>query len=102
MAIGGQTNQGNVNQDLTQLAVQWRDLVALTLQKSAFYNKIGLAGLEALGFTATDAQAVLDTINHMATPAQVYKGTVQQGGTGGTGASLFNFEDYLTPLWAGQ
>jgi hypothetical protein len=31
----------------------------------------------------------------MATVAQVYRGTATQG-------SLFNFEDSLTSLWAGQ
>jgi len=32
----------------------------------------------------------------------VYKATVQSQGTGGTGAILFNFEDALTILTAGQ
>lgn len=45
---------------------------------------------------------MLDDINHMATCAGCYKGTVQQGGSGGTGAILFNFEDFLTHLWGGQ
>jgi hypothetical protein len=73
----------------------------------AFLNKIGLTGLENLGgtgagFSAADAQTVLNMINNMQTVQGVYKGTVQQGGSGGTGATLFNFEDALTPLWAGQ
>jgi hypothetical protein len=102
MAVGTQTNEGNVNQDLTNMAVATRDLATLVLQKWAYYNKLGLAGLEGLGFSAADAQAVLDTVNHMATPFQVYRGTVQAGGTGGTGAVAFNYEDYLTPLWGGQ
>jgi hypothetical protein len=102
MTVGSQTNQGNVNSDLTQLAVAWRDLATLTLQKWAFYNKLGVAGLEALGFLAADAQAVLDNINHLATPAQVFTGTVQAQGTGGTGAVLFNFQDATTPLWGGS
>lgn len=101
MAVGNQPNQGNVNQDLTQLAQAWRDLATLTLQKWAYYNKLGLSGLEAIGFSATDAQAVLDNIDHMVTPAQVWNGTVQAQGTGGTGAILFNFGDYETPLWGG-
>jgi hypothetical protein len=95
MSVGAQTNQGNVNQNLTDLATEWRDLTTRTLQKWAYLNKLGVPGLQALGFTAGDAQAVLDSVNHLATPAQVYRGTATQ-------ASLFNFEDSLTPLWGGQ
>lgn len=102
MAIGAQTNQGNINQTLTVLAVALREQADQILHQWAYINKLGLSGLQGLGFTAGDAQSVLDAVNHMATIAQVYKGTVQQGGTGGTGAILFNFEDSLTPLWGGQ
>jgi hypothetical protein len=101
MAIGQQTSTGNINQMLTQLAIQWRDLSNQTLQQWAFLNKLGQDGLETLTFTSDDATAVLTAIDQMVQPAQVYKGTVQSGGTGGTGAILFNFEDAQTPLWAG-
>jgi hypothetical protein len=102
MAVGSTTSLAAVNADLTNCAVQMRNLAALILERWAYYNKLGLAGLEALGFSAADAQAVLDNFNHMVTSMQVYKGTVQAGGSVGTGAVMFNFEDYLTPLWAGQ
>jgi len=102
MSVGNQPNQGNINGTLTQLALEWRELVNKTLQQQAYLNKLGTTGLTGLGFTSGDATTVLDDINHMATPAGCYKGTVQQGGTGGTGAILFNFEDYLTHLWGGQ
>ena len=92
MAVGAQTTQAVVDSELSSCAVQLRDLAARILQKQAYYNKLGITGLGVAGFTAPDAQAVLDNINHMATVAQVYKGTATQ-------ASLFNFEDYLTPLW---
>jgi hypothetical protein len=95
MSIGSQTSTGNVNSSLTQLALNLRGVTAEILQQWAYLNKLGLAGLQALGFTAADAQAVLDAVNHMATVAQVYRGTATQG-------SLFNFEDSLTSLWAGQ
>jgi hypothetical protein len=59
MAIGSQATQGSVNQTLTSLAVSLRDLAGGILEQQAFVNKLGLAGLEALGFTAGDAQGVL-------------------------------------------
>ncbi len=101
MAVGAQTTQNQVNGVLTQLAVRKRDLADDILYQQAFLVKLGLAGLQGLGFTAGEAQAVLDDIDHMATPEQVYKGAVQAGGTGGTGAVMFDYEDYLTHLWAG-
>lgn len=105
MSVGSQPNEGNINQTLTQLAQAWRDLAVSTEQQWAYLNKLGLTGLEALGFGSTpnpanngavsDAQAILDDIDHLVIPAQVYRGT-------GTQASAFNFEDFLTHLWAGQ
>ena len=102
MSVGNQSSQGNVNQSLTQLSLAMRELMADVLQQQAYLTKLGSSGLQGLGFTSGDATAVLDDINHMATVAGCYKGTVQQGGTGGTGAILFNFEDFLTHLWAGE
>jgi len=101
MAIGQPPNLIGINQTLTGLAINLRNEANTILAQQAYLTGLGLAGLQGLGFTATDAQAVLDAINHMATVMGVYKGTVQQGGTGGTGASLFNFENSLTPLWGG-
>lgn len=94
MTVGSQTNQGNVNQNLTVLALQWRDLATGTLEQADFLNKLGQGGLESLGFTAQDAAEVLTLIDYMGTCAGVYKGTATQG-------SEFDFEDALTPLWGG-
>lgn len=93
MTVGPQTTSGNVTADVASLAAEWADLASRTLRKWAYYNKLGLAGLQAAGFTAGDAQAVLDAINHVATPAQVYKGSATQ-------TPAFNFEDSLV-VWAG-
>lgn len=101
MSVGTQTSKASVDANLSQLAIQLRELMNGVLQQQAYCNKLGLTGLEAIGYTAPDAQTVLDDLNHMATVAGCYKGTVQQGGTGGTGAILFNFEDYLVHLWGG-
>ena len=107
MAVGSQATVAQVNQALTQLAVQLRELMGQVHQQWAFLNKLGATGLQNLGgagagFSAADAATVLQMINNMATVQGCYAGTVQQGGTGGTGAILFNFEDALTPLWGGQ
>ena len=102
MSVGNQTSQGAVNNALTQLALSMRELMADVAQQQAYLTKLGTTGLQELGFTSGDATTVLDDINHMATIAGCYKGTVQQGGTGGTGAILFNFEDFLTHLWGGS
>lgn len=92
MAVGAQTTQAAIDSNLSALATGLRDLAVNILQAQAYYNKLGLTGLAAAGYTAPDAQAVLDNINHMATVAKVYNGTATQ-------AALFNFEDYLTPIW---
>jgi len=95
MAVGAQTNQGNVNQTLTNLAVRGRDLAIDALKQWSFLNKLGQQGLEDLGFAAADAQEVLTLIDYMATLAQIYQGQATQ-------ASPFNYQDALTLLWAGQ
>jgi hypothetical protein len=102
MTVGAQATQAQVDSFLSATALELRNMATKILQQQAFLNKLGITGLGVAGYTAADAQTVLDNVNHMATVMGVYKGTVQQGGTGGTGATLFNFEDYLTPLWAGQ
>lgn len=117
MAVGNPTTVAQTNNVLTSLATQIRELAHQVLAQQAYLVKLGTTGLANIGGTGngfsttanpannggvSDAQAVLDDINHMATVIGCYKGTVQQGGTGGTGAILFNFEDFLTHLWAGQ
>lgn len=102
MTVGTQASVSGISSSLTGNALALRELADDILQQWSYLNKLGLAGLQALGFSAADAQAVLDNVNRMVTPIQVYKGTVQAQGTGGTGAILFNFEDSLTPLWGGQ
>ena len=95
MTVGSQGNEAQVNQNLTSLALQWRNLAAVTLQQGLYLNEQGLTGLEAMGFTTADAQTVLNLIDYMTTCAQVYKGLAAQ-------ATDFNFENALIPLWAGQ
>ena len=95
MPVGQQTTEAGVNGILTTLSLQLREVCQDILQQQAYLNKLGSSGLQALGFTSPEATQVLDDANHMGTVAQVYKGTATQG-------SLFNFDDFLTHLWAGQ
>lgn len=104
MAVGNALTQVSLNQNLSQLAVQVRDLMQQLQNLSVGINGQGngTAVLEAAGYSAGDAAIVLQFVGYMNTVAGVYYGTVQQGGSGGTGASLFNFNQALAPLWAGQ
>jgi hypothetical protein len=98
MAIGNQPNVAQINSQAAQIALQHRANAQAALQFQAYVVALGQAGLVALGFAAADATALLTQANYMATLAQIYQGTVQQGGTGGTGASLFNFQNALVAL----
>lgn len=93
MPVGQQTTEAGINGNLTALALRLRDVCQDILYEQGYLNKLGMAGLQSLGFTSPEATQVLDDINHMGTVAQVYKGTATQ-------TPVFNFEDFLTHLWA--
>jgi hypothetical protein len=98
MAIGNQPNVAQLNSQAAQIASTWRSTAQQTLALQAYVTGLGQAGLVALGFTSGDATAFIAAVNNMSTVAQIFQGTVQQGGTGGTGASLFNFQNALVAL----
>lgn len=107
MAVGTQPTVGAVNDQLTQLALQLRNNAAQVSNLFTTVNELGgdtglTAGFEAIGFNATDAATANLLLGYMDTLAQVYAGTVQAGGTGGTGATLFNYANALSALWAGM
>jgi hypothetical protein len=101
-----------VDGNLAALAIQLRNTHDAIRLRMVEINKLGLAGLVALGFSGSpnpanpggvsDAQLRLDRYGYLSTNAGVYYGTVQQGGSGGTGASTFNFDDALSPVWGGN
>jgi hypothetical protein len=95
MAVGAQASEGSINSTLTQLALGLRDQCAQVLNFSEWVNGLGVAGLEALGFSAADAQTALNLADYMATIAGVYKGTATQG-------TAFNFDNALSVLWGGS
>lgn len=100
MAVGNQANltQASVNAYAAQMALQMRNTCQQSLAFNAAIVALGLAGLEAIGFSPADAQTMINMAADMAQVAGVYNGTVQSGGTGGTGAILFNFQNALTAL----
>jgi hypothetical protein len=102
MAAGNQPTQASVNQMLTNVAVQMRNIMDLVRVQETPIVNMGTAGLEALGFSSADAASVLALWGYLSTVAGVYYGTVQQGGSGGTGASTFNFDNALSEAWGGQ
>jgi rhamnogalacturonyl hydrolase YesR len=94
MAIGnGIVTKGQLDNQVAQLAMGMRSNAELVLRLWSYANGLGLAGLQAapLNYSAADAQAYLDAVNHMATVAQVFQGTATQ-------TPAFNFEDSLIPV----
>ncbi|SRR6266702_904202 len=102
MAVGQQATSQSVNAVLTSLALRLRDVCDDIRNYQSYVTSLGSAGLVALGLSAADATAILAQANYLANVSGCYFGTVQQGGTGGTGAILFNFDNELSQLWAGQ
>lgn len=104
MTVGTQATAAMMDNTLTQLAIQMRNIMQqvenLNLQVNGGGG--GFAYMEGIGYSSADATTALNYLGYMNTVAGVYNGTVQQGGSGGTGASDFNFNQGLAPLWAAQ
>lgn len=103
MSVGSQPTSQNIDQSLTKLALALRQVCRQiqNLSTEVNYNNAGSANLQAWGYSPADAATALTLIGYMTTISGVYLGTVQQGGSGGTGAILFNFENALSQLWGG-
>jgi len=107
-------NSAQMDNLLTNLAVRFRQLMqeASSLETQVTGMQTGLAYMQSIGYSNTanpanpgnksDAQYALDLLGYFNTVAGVWFGTVQQGGTGGTGAAVFNFNNAVSSLWAGQ
>lgn len=104
MTIGSQAGTATIDQQLTSLSLGMRNLLQQVRDLNTFVNGQGngLSFLESLGFSSGDASSALTFISYLNTIAGCYFGTVQQGGSGGSGAIDFNFDNALAPLWAGQ
>jgi len=114
MSVGGQATKAAIDQSLTDLAVSLRNLAqqARNLETMANANGNPIEALIAVGYSndpnpdnpgsISDAALAVQYLSYMSTLGGIYYGVVQQGGTGGTGAVEFNFDNALSPLWAGR
>lgn len=114
MSVGGQATFGTIDSALTNLSVGMRNMMQgiANLNTTVNGQGNGLAYLNKIGYSTvptsdnpggvSDAQLALNMISYLNTVAGVYHGTVQQGGSGGTGAITFDFNNALSVLWAGQ
>jgi hypothetical protein len=112
--VGTQPTNATINNQLTSIAVQMRNLMQQAANLSTQVNGTGqgLAYLEEMGYASaandsnpgdqSDAAWALEVIAYFNTVAGCYYGTVQQGGSGGTGAATFDFDSALASLWNGQ
>jgi hypothetical protein len=104
MTVGVQASNGTIDQQLTSLSVGLRNIMQNISNLSTWVNgqDEGLAFLESTGYDSGDAATALSMIAYMNTISGVYYGTVQQGGSNGTAATNFNFNNELSVLWGGQ
>ena len=99
MPIGNTpTTTFQVNNQGAQLAVQLRTLMGQISVFTGWVAQQGAQGLQNIGFTSDDAQAMLTMASYLSTFPLVYNGQLQQGGNGGTGAITFNFANALEAL----
>lgn len=104
MSVGNPQTVQTLNARLGQIAVQIETALqaAVNLQEDVT-NLGGSSGLQnTVGFAPADATAFATDASYLNTVAGCYFGTVQQGGTGGTGASLFNFSNALSGARGGD
>jgi hypothetical protein len=101
MTVGNQPTVASINEALTSLAVQWRNLAQQTIWLNQQIGNLGATGLENLGgtgagFSSADASVVLASAGNLADMAGIYQGLAP-------GLTLpFNFRDNTVPLWGGQ
>jgi hypothetical protein len=93
------TDPATLNAEAATLATRWRAVARDTTNYAAWFALLDPADVQAKYNLQPDTAAALTyAIGLMTTLAGVVHGTVQQGGTGGTGATLVNFDDGLRVL----
>jgi|SRR5579872_5587013 len=97
MTVGSQPSSTGMDQTLTGLAVQMRNVMQQISNLSTNVNgqAQGLSFLESIGYDTADAQLAQNLISYMNTVAGVYYGTAVQ-------ATEFDFNQELSQLWGGQ
>lgn len=102
MSVGNQPSQASINNLLSSLSVQLRNVCDQIRIQNTYITQMGTNGLETLGYTQTDAQNIMTLMAYLNNISGVYYGTIQQGGSGGTGAIDFDFDNALSILWGGN
>jgi hypothetical protein len=102
MTAGNPSTAQSLNARLGQAAVQMRNAMEASADLFKIANGLGVNGLEAAGLSPADAADYEAKAGYLSTLTGVYYGTVQQGGSGGTGASVFNFDNALSTAWGAQ
>ena len=102
MAVGNQPTAQVINSTAGRIAVTMRQVMEAARDLETQVTSLGSSGLQAAGLSSGDAASLITLVNYMSTVAGCYYGTVQQGGTGGTGAITFNFDNALSALWGFQ
>jgi hypothetical protein len=98
IGFSGTTDPATLNAQAATLAVRWRAVAQDTANFAAWFHLLDETDVEAkFGLDADHASALEYAIGLMTTLAGVVHGTVQQGGTGGTG-TMTNFDDGLRVL----
>ena len=107
MPVGATVGSDQMNNIITALAVQLRDVMRRIANTNLAVNGqgTGLAYLQSIGYSNTsnpanpggvsDAALAQTVISYLNTVAGVYFGTATQGTT-------FNFDQQLSEVWAGQ
>lgn len=102
MSVGNPVTPQTLNARLGQVAVQMRMVMEQASDLFKVANGLGSGGLQTAGFSSGDAASYETAAGYLNTLTQVYYGTLQQGGSGGTGATLFNFDNALSGVWGAQ
>jgi hypothetical protein len=102
MAVGNQPTAQVINNSAGRVAVSMRQVMAAAKDLETQVASLGSSGLQAAGLSSGDAASLITLVNYLSTVSGCYYGTVQQGGTGGTGAITFNFDNALSALWGFQ
>jgi hypothetical protein len=107
MPVGAVIGSGQIDNIITALAVQLRDVMQhiANLNRAVNGQGAGLAYLTSVGYSGTanpanpggvsDAALALSVISYLNTVAGVYFGTAAQ-------TPAYNFDQQLSMVWAGQ
>ena len=96
MTVGNQPTKAGIDNSLTSLALQWRNLAQQTIDLNEQIATMGSAGLIAAGYASGDVASVQAFAGNLADIAGIYQGQP-------AGLTLpFNFCANTYPLWAGQ